>query len=1012
MADFEVHTTPYGRPAVDLLAEEVEAAKKGDRLAPVTVIVPSNYAAVSTRRALAARPEGLANVSFLTLFRLAERLGAATLAGAGRRPVSAPVLAQAVRSVLAAAPGVFDPVADHPATELALVAAARELGGLTDGALNAVGACNQRTADVVRVARTVRTQLAPSWYDEHDLLEAAAGAVRAGATVGPVVVHLLQQLSPAAGELLQALGERQSVAVNVGVTGDTDADRHALEAHAHAGISPDAATAPRPVCSAVISVSDPDEEVRNAIRLVTDWMRAGVRLGRIALLYGAANPYARLLHEHMEAAGLPYQGAPVRGIGDMLLGRTLRALLALPDRRFRRSDVLAVLTGAPLHDGGSLAPSRAWERISRAAGVVDGEDWDRRLAVFAADERRRADEAERDGQDSRAEHLRRDADRAEQLAAFVGRLRYDSESLASAGSWADMAQAAHGLIGRYLGGERQRWRWPEEEQQAAERVEEILDRLAALDEVGGPPPTVEVFRRTLDGELEVSLPRLGHFGDGVLIGPVAMGIGIELDRIAVLGLAEGAFPPRRLEDSLLHDDERRAAAGELALRADRVHDDHRHLLVAVAAAAETTLFFPRGDLRRQGDRSASRWLLADAARLADRDAVFTADLSGLDADWFRHVPSYAAGLARLTFPATAQDVRLAAMLRDPNRVIDADRVLAIGVDLAHSRRSAEFTRFDGNLAGLNLPDYTAGAVTSPTRLQAWAECPHAFLLEYLLGVEVVEDVERRLEMDPLDKGSLIHEILDRFVVEQIAAGRSGPWSGTERTRLLEIAEDVFADYGERGATGRAMFWRRDRARILADLEQFAVLDDGHPVCTEFGFTDVEYPLAGGRAVRLRGSIDRVDDTGPGSARVTDYKTGSTRRYDGLDADDPHQGGSHLQLAMYGLAVQQRLDRPEVDTRYWFVSEKGKFARIGYLLSPDIQSVVGEAVATIVDGIRSGNFALRPSSDPSFMWVDCWYCAPDGLSTAEARRDWERKRSDPALADYVRLVEPEALDDAV
>ena len=614
-------------------------------------------------------------------------------------------------------------------------------------------------------------------------------------------------------------------------------------------------------------------------------------------------------------------------------------------------------------------------------GVVDGEDWDRRLAVFAADERRRADEAERDGQDSRAEHLRRDADRAEQLAAFVGRLRDDSESLASAGSWADMAQAAHGLIGRYLGGERQRWRWPEEEQQAAERVEEILDRLAALDEVGGPPPTVEVFRRTLDGELEVSLPRLGHFGDGVLIGPVSMGIGIELDRIAVLGLAEGAFPPRRLEDSLLHDDERRAAAGELALRADRVHDDHRHLLVAVAAAAETTLFFPRGDLRRQGDRSASRWLLADAARLADRDAVFTADLSGLDADWFRQVPSYAAGLARLTFPATAQDVRLAAMLRDPNRVIAADRVLALGVDLAHSRRSAEFTRFDGNLTGLDLPDYTAGAVTSATRLQAWAECPHAFLLEYLLGVEVVEDVERRLEMDPLDKGSLIHEILDRFVVAQIAAGRSGPWSGTERTRLLEIAEDVFADYGERGATGRAMFWRRDRARILADLEQFAVLDDGHPVCTEFGFTDVEYPLAGGRAVRLRGSIDRVDDTGPGSARVTDYKTGSTRRYDGLDADDPHQGGSHLQLAMYGLAVQQRLDRPEVDTGYWFVSEKGKFARIGYLLSPHIQSVVGEAVATIVDGIRSG---ISPS-DHRPTRLSCGSTAGIAPRTGRARR---------------------------
>ena len=53
-------------------------------------------------------------------------------------------------------------------------------------------------------------------------------------------------------------------------------------------------------------------------------------------------------------------------------------------------------------------------------------------------------------------------------------------------------------------------------------------------------------------------------------------------------------------------------------------------------------------------------------------------------------------------------------------------------------------------------------------------------MRYLLGVEVVEDPERKLEIDPLDKGSLIHEILERFIAEQIAAGRSGPWTGPSR----------------------------------------------------------------------------------------------------------------------------------------------------------------------------------------------------------------------------------------
>ena len=70
---------------------------------------------------------------------------------------------------------------------------------------------------------------------------AATAAVRAdGATVGPVVVHLLQDLSPAGAGLLRALARRQPVVVNVGLTGNADADQHVLAAHARAGIAVDA----------------------------------------------------------------------------------------------------------------------------------------------------------------------------------------------------------------------------------------------------------------------------------------------------------------------------------------------------------------------------------------------------------------------------------------------------------------------------------------------------------------------------------------------------------------------------------------------------------------------------------------------------------------------------------------------------------------------------------------------------------------------------------------------------
>jgi hypothetical protein len=109
-------------------------------------------------------------------------------------------------------------------------------------------------------------------------------------------------------------------------------------------------------------------------------------------------------------------------------------------------------------------------------------------------------------------------------------------------------------------------------------------------------------------------------------------------------------------------------------------------------------------------------------------------------------------------------------------------------------------------------------------------------------------------------------------------------------------------------------------------------------------------------------------------------------------------------------VGDLLGNPAVDAAYWFITGKGDFARIGYGLSPGVQAQVGQAVTTIVDGIHEGVFPRRPPAIPAYTFVDCYYCSPDGMSTAEARREWERKRLDPALARYVGLCEPEVLGD--
>ncbi len=1017
--DVRGQTTAYGRAAVDLLARQVVDLKAGEPLAPVTVLVASNYAAVAARRALAARPGGVANVSFLTLHRLAERLGAARLAAAGRRPVSAPVVGAAVRAVLAAEPGMFAPVADHPATERALVAAHRELAAVPGAALDAVAERSSRASDVVRIHRAVGALLGGNWYGEHDLLGAAAETCAGGAAgqSGPVIAHLLEEIPPAGAELLRRL---RPVHVNVGVTGDDDADGPILAAHRRAGVEV-ALREVEPRCAtSIVSASDPDDEVRAAVRLVTRWMHDGVNLGRVALVYGMPAPYARLVHEQLTAAGIPWNGTPVREVGDLLFGRTLLTLVALPDRDYRRPDVLGVLTSAPLLDGDHRVPGRTWERVSRAAGVVGGDDWRDRLANLARLQRSEAEsiEAEREG-DWRADRKRGDADAADALASFVGRLRADLDRGATAHSWAALVGWAQGLVATYLGDERRRVRWPEEERLAAERVEAALEQLIGLDALEGPAPTVGVFRRALEGELELAGRRVGRLGDGVLVGPASTAAGLVLDRVVVLGMAEGVFPPRRLEDSLLPDVERAAAGGALALRADRVHDDRRHLLAAMASADEAVLCQPRGDLRRSGERPASRWLVADAARLSGVPGLRSGGIAEhAGAPWLDHVPSFTSGLVRLHHAASEQELRLAviARLALDHPALTADRPLVAALEVVRARRSDRFTRFDGNLAAVAV-EVGRPPRTSATRLQTWADCPHHYLLQYVLGVQPVEEPERLFMISAADKGRLIHGILDQFIGAAITDGHPlDRWTPADHTQLRCVAEEHFARYQADGRTGRALFWRRDRKQILADLERFLEQDSERlaqgfrPLGTEHPFSELPVRLPSGHVLLAGGKVDRVDRRPDGSLAVLDYKTGKPEKYKGLSETNPHNGGRWLQLYLYALAAEAAFatDRP-VWSAYWFNTSNGRFKEHGYLVTPEVGAEVADAIDAIVEGIAAGIFPSHPPEPSSRTnHVDCWYCTPDGLSVADRYREWKRKRRDPVMAGYVGLADPEVL----
>ncbi|MDQ1458710.1 MAG: ATP-dependent helicase/nuclease subunit, partial [Actinomycetota bacterium] len=484
-------------------------------------------------------------------------------------------------------------------------------------------------------------------------------------------------------------------------------------------------------------------------------------------------------------------------------------------------------------------------------------------------------------------------------------------------------------------------------------------------------------------------------------------LGVDLDRVWVCGLAEGLFPTVPRDDPLLSDRDRAALGGELRLRSDRTADDERALLAALASTTGARVCtYPRGDLRRSTEHVPSRFLASTLTAVGEVVAI----------------PSYAYAATHVEFPANRHELEVRAAIGGEPWVEHRPTV-ARGLELTAARAGSSFTRFDGNLSHLGtrlrmISPAAPETVTSPTGLEMWAGCPHAYFMQRVLHVEPVERPEDLMQLTPIARGSLVHEVLDRFLAEaRTRAGAGCPWTDDDRLRLREIAQEESARVEQRGLTGRRLLWDRDRRLIFAELDAFLVADQkfratgiAETLATELGFgmsaegaVAVEVQLGADRVVRVRGKADRVDRRANGDLVVIDYKTGSDRSYNGLGPADPVTAGTHLQLPVYAYAARAAYggDATSVEAYYWFVG-RGKDRLVGYPVDEPVDVVFADTVRTIVDGIEGGVFPLKPDEPAPSPFISCHFCDPDGMGTTDRWREWERKLAAPELVGFRSL----------
>lgn len=1039
-------------------ATAVEESKRADPLAPLTVLVGHVLLKRYLPRMLAQRGVAHINVRFASASELARDLADPAFSERTRASVAANRLM--VRGIAESASGpYFGAISRGEGFVDALGRLFRELemGGFDD-----TTALDQALAGTDANANTEKLRELAQMYREYLGARAAAGltglgdayaAADASCLEGDLFIYGLWDPPELQLRLIERLAAGRRVRVFTASALAPDDPLAALRARIGGEIrelEPGAEDAIATVASRLFSsggqrpavqtdriglLSTPDtvREVWEAARACQQWAREGIGFHEMAVVYRNRDPYRALISEIFAEAGVDAYIHDGRPLSEHPLGRRLIALLELAaSDDFSRRDVMEFIVETDLPFAtrrnaayGHVSPA-AWDALTREAGIVAGIDqWRARLARVAG---QRREEARGEGMEWKAEG----AERIEGLLRFIDDFHAALTARADEATWDEHLAYVRTLTDAYAGG-----------------LNEILDALKDLRGLTVVAPRVRfaefcaAVRDDLEGR-DVSHV-LGEparlFGrQGVAVLDATSLRHLRFRAVCLVGVAERAWPPPQRPDPLLLEHERvrlnAAGTGVIPLRTLPDRDPAAFGLAVEAARERLVVSFARADAGSSGKHVASYFFREVAEALAGRSLptdhldespvmrrIGAGRLACTDVDDAVTVAEYDRGLVRDEIAGERGGVTasLAAVTPAFGRAFVA----------RDNRWSRTYTPYDGVMTDADAIARAAALAfgrerpVSPSRLEMYATCPYRYFLRYALRVDPVEEPESVERISALDRGSMIHAILEAFLTR---IGRDDPPRASERERhialLLEVAREEGARREAAGVTGRPLLWQMDQRAIHHDLIRWydAEVSAGEespllPGAFEVGFGGAragygehESPLTtaktlvldvDGRAIQLQGRIDRLDwDDARTRFRVIDYKTGSKgtkRRF---------AGGRHMQLPVYLYAAAGILDMPPTagEAQYFYVSTKGGFSRAG-LDGWSLNAADGEfraILVTIAGGIDGGYFAPNPGAKKDH----CTYCDYKDVCDRAIDGIMAHKAGDARADAYIRMTEIE------
>jgi RecB family exonuclease len=273
---------------------------------------------------------------------------------------------------------------------------------------------------------------------------------------------------------------------------------------------------------------------------------------------------------------------------------------------------------------------------------------------------------------------------------------------------------------------------------------------------------------------------------------------------------------------------------------------------------------------------------------------------------------------------------------------------------------------------------------SPTALQNYAACPYKFLLYAVYKLAPREVSIAIDELDPLQRGSLVHDVLFRLfrrLEREIVLPVREDSLDYSRVLLDKVIDEVAAEYHDKLAPAIERVWDDGIAMIRADLREWlrrASEDQSGYVPWRF---ELAFGLPGSRerdpqsvpgaidlscGIQLRGSIDLVERHADGTLRATDHKTGKNVSKRGQVI----AGGEALQPVLYALAAEKMFTREGAvaSGRLYYCTATGGYAEHDVPLDA-LARRSADALAEIVGDALAKPFLPAAPAHERCRWCD-------------------------------------------